>query len=518
VLSSISALKDILLDVASTFDLSESKMLDAESRDSLEMFKWYTGDEFAAAFPQDQIDSWFAGFGTDLRLRIDVIDSAETLHVDAMSGRAKLNQLRQRIAKTQIDHIDVRAMIGKEHLTQVLSVQLGAKLNALYFFAETFTSRLTLSRIQPLFDSGVLPSDGQAVIGVLFARGLTRSRYLTVLGLEDLDTSIFLQLPSPVRYRTKWAHSRLMRDANTIWQGSLSGIDPHYLEVVDVQPGLESISQRLLGLSEVLSILQFCVSVTARSDSTITAQVSRPGGTVLTIAPDASFVASSMAPSAVLGTPALQMFKWAFQGEDYDKIDLVRDLIDREVRGREGDPLPHVVQSATELLTSARAGYKALRSRALERYWKARQEAKDKVDAYVATARSNVDTLRADMLARAIQFFTAIVTFLAIGVFQPGLPRWLKAAGLIFSIVYIVLIGVFQWLPAWLDYYKLCGEAREAVDEYDVLSPSEREQLKARLSSGQRSEFVIWLIVCGGVYAAEFLGFLVLLVVLLARW
>lgn len=510
----VETLKGALLDMASAFDLSESTLPGHESRECLEVFKSYTGEGFRHAFPQDRIHRWFSHLGADLHLRIDTIDDDDSIEVGVNVGRSKLGTLYQKIMKNRIDRIEVRAVIAKRHMIAVLSREVGAQFNALYFFHDTLASRLTLTRIQPLFDSDVLPPNEHAIIGILCSPGLIWSRYLTIVGFQDFDSAEFLRSPASTRYQTKWNHARLMRDAITTWQDSLSAVDPHYLQVKSEKPGLEIIADRLLGLSEVLAIFQFCISVVSHEDGAITAQVTRPGGAVLKVAPGAVYSPLRTTVSATLGTPAFQLFRWAFQGEDYDKIDLVRDLIDREVRGRDGDLMRHLLQSSPDLLTSARAGFKVLRQQALDRYWKVRQEAKDKVDSYVATIRTRIDTIRKDMLTRAIQFFAAIAGFFGLSVLQPDLPSWIRALGVGFSIIYIVLIGLFQLLPALLDYRNLRGAGEDAVKGYDVLSPNERNAITSMLPSGWRNEFVVWLAACGVVYFVELIAFLVLLIAL----
>lgn len=312
-----------------------------------------------------------------------------------------------------------------------------------------------------------------------------------------------------------WGRIRAIRDANSTWHDSLSGLDPGFGQVEIIGTGMESVAYRLLGASDILSYLQFATSIVRRGDALI-ARFSKPGGVVWEVSVSQLY-SNADAPSTQVPTPAFQLLRWGYQGEDYDKIDIVRDRVDRELHGTQGELASHLIQSAPEIHLSARATYKALRERAFESFMKARQEAEAKVAAAVSGYRTNIDKLRTDMLTRVLQFFTAIAAFLAVSVLQPNLPNWIKAFGLGSAIIFVCLVIGFQLFPAYQDFRQQCAEANRMVDGYDNLLSTVRDQIKSSLPSGRWNVFTIWLALCTGVYLLELLGFAIALCVVLGH-
>lgn len=511
------ALETGLLDLAQAFGISAETLASYELREGMDFPKTYTGDDFERLFTPDRVTSWFSVFGRDLSLHIDVIDMDQVVDITSSTDvQASLQTVAEANMQYVLQRVSVTATLAKAHTTQVLGDELGVRLDALFFFSATFTDRLTLSGLQSLYTSKVLSPDCHAVIGIVFGSGMIRSRYLTVIGLRDLSRSDFLPLPSPSRRRPKWEHIRGIRDASMMWQDALGDADPNTFQVRVVQPGLETVALHLLGLSDLLSLLQFGTSLVQRDRETLLARFSKPGGTTWEVTTNTSHLVDSV-PGIGRYTPAYALFQWGYLGEDYDKIDIVRDLIDRELRGRDGDLVRHLLRATPDLLDSARATYKALRERAFERYMKQRQEAENTIALFVSARRADLDKLRTDMLTRVLQFFTAIAAFLTIGVFQPHLPRWIQGSGLASAMLYIGLIGGFQLLPAWLEFRKRRAEATEMVNSYDLLDPTMRSNLLKKIPSGKWSEFTIWLLLCGLVYVLEFVGFAITFLILLFK-
>lgn len=509
----INQIRAQLTDLETAFGKPKGTLPDWERDRELQITRVCSGEDFALHFTPDRVEPWFACLGDDLMLRITISDDEQghQRYLVNQHEREALQNALDHVNRYEVDQVSVVCILTKSHLTEHVSAILGAHLDGLFYFQSALESRINLKGVESLFGTDMLRLDRHVAIGVITSTGLLQGTYVTVIGLDDLISNDFEQFPS-VRARVQaWSNARALRDSSATWVGFLSEVDPLTFDVRQKRPGLGGIKSRMDYIADILALLQFCTSVTWADGQTIRATVARPSSTSMLIGPEGIQEVTELGNECDK-LASCRVFRWAFTAEDYDKVDIVRDLIEREVRGRRDNIAQHLRGVMPQLLEAARATYKAIRTRAFESYLQARDEAKRRVSNFVDSSQTSIDKLRTDMVNRALQFFAAIIAYLAVSVLQPGLPTRYKVIGLALGIVYIGLIGIFQMVPACLVYRKQRQDAEDAVSGFDILTPNERSKIISKLPTGFWTDFTKWFAACCAIYA---IGAFVLMVALL---
>lgn len=451
-------------------------------------------DEFPRLFPLSRVETWFSVLGEDLRIRIAVSDHPASYNLTS-SDYADISTLLQLLDRFDIEHIAVNVEVKKDHLRKWIADVAGVSIDALFFYPITLESRLNIRGIDALLREGALSPRKHSVICVLDSTGLLQNPYLTIVGVREQALRQIRTPPSRAVRERVWAASLGMRNTVAIWSAPLSDIAPDLFYVDEVQPGLESIRKAMTGICDALALLQFCSTVSEHSTLVI-ANVAQSGGGHIEMKSDAAYRST---PS-LLGSSPFRMYRWAFRGESYDKIDVVRDLMIRELRSISGDAVTHLIAASPQLLEAARASYRIVRKQAFESYLRSRDDAQAKVSVFMASTRDNIDKLRGAMLTRVLEFFAALIAYLTADVLKTNIPRSIKAIGVGLGLFYLVLIAIFQLYPAWRQNQKEHDEALQAVESHTELTPAERQRFVSRLPSGRRTEFTDWFWACVTVY------------------
>jgi len=452
---------------------------------------------FIDSFSHEQLEAWYAVFGDDLI--IDVSIEEHNAHEQiTCKDRSGLNHILDVISEFEIDIVDIQVTIKKEILkAKVRDYVHVPSIDALFFFEQTLVESLTLKRIQGMQEEGAFLPDQRTVIAVLTESGMLQGSLLTVFGLRSVSIEDFSSLPRIEPTVQAWHKALSLRDTTTIWATPLADIAPSTFQVVQIQVGLKATYEAMIGICNILSLLQFCVSVLEGDNKTWHVSIAHPGGPMIDISNNDLYrvsSTSSMSPSLY------RLYRWAFQAESYDKIDIVRELIRHEIRDREIEPLYRLMASGSALLESARANYKILRKQAFEAYLHSRQEAIEAIQSFIVSTRKDLDTLRKDILETTLRFSAGIIAFLAADVLKLDLTKFVIATGFGLGLIYLILAAIFQLFPLWQQYGEQYKEAVQIVNAHDELTLTERNRLIGQLPSRTWSTFTKWFLACAIAY------------------
>lgn len=343
---------------------------------------------------------------------------------------------------------------------------------------------------------------------MLTGSGILQSPLITIFG-QDASIEDFSRLPKIKPILRAWNRAHSLRDTNTIWAAPLADISPDAFQVTQIRPGLEASYETIRGICNILSLLQFCVSV-LEDDEKWHVSIARLGGPIIDVASNVSYRDSS---TSGLSPSLYRLYRWAFLAESYDKIDIVRELIQHEIRDRKDNPLQHLLASGSALLEGARANYKILRRKAFESYLHSREEAIEAVQTFVTSTRKDFDALRKGVLDTTLQFSIGIIAFLA-AILQFNLSKIVISVGFCLGLFYLVLTASFQLLPFWQQFRAQYNAARKTVDIHSELTLTERDRLLEQLPRGTWNSFTCWFWAGSAVYilwAIILIGFLIFL-------
>lgn len=509
---SFSTVYETLEDIAKTLDIQKDKLIKSESLTICSFVGFCTESKFLDSFSQDHLDTWFSVFGNDLTINI-AIDEHNVKQQITSKDRSGLHLILGVIDKLETEVIEIQVTIKKEVLkTKVRDSVQVPSVDAFFFFEETLRESLTLKHIQEMQKEGVFLPDQRTVIAVLTVSGMLQGPLLTVFGLKGVSKEDLSHLPKIEPTLRAWHNARSLRETTSLWAAPLVNTAPATFLVSQIHGGLEATCENLLGICDVLSLLQFCVSVREDDDNIWHLSIAHPGGPVIDMASDNLYHSNStsdMAPSWY------RLYRWAFQAESYDKIDIVRELIRHEFRSKEGMPLSLLLASGSELLEDARANYKIVRHRAFEAYLRSRQEAIEAVQSFMASTRKDLDTLRKDVLDTTLRFSAGIIAFLAANVLQLNLSKFVIAVGFGLGLLYLALAAFFQLLPLWQQYRAQLREAKQIVNAHSELTLIERARLIDMLPSSFWNKFTRWFFACTLAYMIWAIVLTCLLIVLL---
>lgn len=507
-----STVHDALENIASILDIQKDKLIKSESLTVCSFAGFCSESKFIDSFSQDLLDTWFSVFGNDLTINI-AIDEHNVQKQITWKDRSGLHLILDVIGKLEIDVIEVQVTIKKEVLKAKVkdSVQVPS-IDAFFFFEETLRESLTLKHIQEMQKEGVFLPDQRTVIAVLTVSGMLQGPLLTVFGLKGVSIEDLSPLPKIEPTLRAWHQARSLRETTSLWAAPLVSTAPATFLVSQIHGGLEATCENLLGICDVLSLLQFCVSIREGKDNIWHLSIAHPGGPVIDMASDNLYHSNStsdMAPSWY------RLYRWAFQAESYDKIDIVRELIRHEFRSNEGKPLSLLMASGSELLEDARANYKIVRHRAFEAYLRSRQEAIEAIQSFMASTRKDLDALRKDVLDTTLRFSAGIIAFLAANVLQLNLSKFVIAVGFGLGLFYLVFAAGFQLFPFWQEYRAQLREAKQIVNAHSELTLTERTRLISQLPSNTWDPFTKWFFACAIAYLIWAIVLVCLLIFLL---
>jgi hypothetical protein len=486
-----------LEDIANILDIQKDKLIKSESLTACTLVGFCTESTFLDSFSQDRLDAWFTLFGNDLTIDI-AIDEHTIRQRITLKDRSGLNLILDVIHEFEIEVIEIQVTIKKEVLkTRVRDSVHVSSIDAFFFFEETLRDSLTLKQIQEMQKEGVFLPDQHTVIAVLTASGILQGPLLTVFGLKGVSIEELSHLPKIEPTQHAWNRARSLRETTSLWAAPLATTAPTTFLVSQMHLGLEATYENLLGMCDVLSLLQFCVSVREDKNNLWHVSIAHPGGPVIDMASNNLYQSNStsdMAPSWY------RLYRWAFQAESYDKIDIVRELIRHEFRSKEGKPLSQLIPSGSELLEDARANYKIVRHRAFEAYLRSRQEAIEAIQSFMTSTQKDLETLRKDVLDTTLRFSAGIIAFLAANVLQLNLSKFVITVGFGLGLFYLVLAIGFQLFPFWQQYKAQLKEARQIVNAHSELTLAERTRLTDMLPSNFWNTFTKWFVACTVAY------------------
>lgn len=496
----LSGLEAHLHDIADAFVGSPQSVADQERIDLIRLIKSYSGEDYSSRFPAARVEEWLEYFGEDLSLSVTILDTGKTYTITKHS-KPELAELLKYLDRYEVAQLTASLDLRKVELIRQVGSMLGATPHAVFLSPTSLRKRCTLSGVEALYQAGVISVAQHTVVAVLDADGLLQSRLLTVVGMRGLYMEAGRPLVLPQTRGNAWERIRTWRDQNTFWDGMLSEIPPDAFQVRVVQSGLEAVRSAMLGLSDVLSILQLCAAV-APTNKHLDGIVVRNSGPSIHVPKDALFDAWDDTVPRVLTAP-FRTYRWVFLGEDEDKLDIVRDLMERELRAAPKNPLDHLLRSFGNLLDSSRASYATIRKKAFESYIRVRGEALASVDAFAVATQANIDKVRDDMLNRVLQFFAAVVAFVTVNVLKPDISRQLQVIGLLFVAIYVILIIIFQMLPSWWQYEEQRARVKNKVNAYAELSLGERRAILNKVPAEFWNSFSKWYFACLGMYVLE---------------
>ncbi len=502
---------EALEDIARILNIQQNTLIRSESPAICSFAGSCSESEFADSFSHEHLDTWYAVFDSDLIVDVSVEeqDAHEQITCQDRSG---LDHILDVIGNYEIDVVAIRVTIKKEFLkARIRNIVQVPSVDALFFFEQALRESVTLKHIQEMQKEGAFLPDRRTIIAVLTESGMLQSPLLTVFGLKGASIGDFSRLPKIEPAVRAWHTARSLRDTTAMWAAPLANVAPSTFQVEQIRGGLEAIYEALGGICNVMSFLQFCVSVHEGDDATWHTSIAHPGGPVIEIDSKILYHDNStpgMSPSLY------RLFRWAFLAESYDKIDIARELIRHEILDRTGDPLPHLMASGSALLEGARANYKILRQRAFEAYLRSRQEAIEAIQSFMTSTRKDLDQLRKDVLDTTLRFSAGIIAFLAANVLKLNLSKFVIAVGFGLGLFYLVLAAIFQLLPLWQQYQAQLKQAKQIVNAHDELTLTERTRLISQLPSRTWSTFTKWFLACSIVYiiwAAVLIGTLIFL-------
>jgi hypothetical protein len=360
-------------DLAGAMDISPTYLSQNEHLAECVLSSFCSGDEFVERFTYERVTAWYRALGTDLTIQFDTPEGQ--LVVSQLNYEDGLDKLHRMVEEIEVDRVSIDITVRKEDLRTRIAAYIGVPIDALFLFEETLLDRLTLDGVQVLLDHKVLSRERHTIVGILSGTGLLTSTYLTVVGLSDALSADFLQLRSPAYSERKWCHVQMLRDTIALWATPLKEIAPDMFVMEQQRQGLEKIHRALAGICDVLSILQFCVSVNSYDSKIWRATPTYPSSRIIDVASNVPYRDPSDSLTG-LAPAAYRLYRWAFSAENYDKINVVRDLLQRDIADSQADLLDRLIEAAPQLLESARANYKILRHKAFEAYLRSRQEAK----------------------------------------------------------------------------------------------------------------------------------------------
>ena len=509
-----STVYETLKNIADILDVQKDVLIKSESLAICSFVGSCSVSKFTDNFSPEHLKKWYSVLENDLIIDIS-IDEPDTHKRLTNQDQSEVKHIFDIIKRYEIDVIDIRVTIKKEFLkANIKDIIHIPSIDALFFFERNLVESLTFKGIQNMQKQGVFLPDQSTTIAVLTEVGILQSPLLTVFGLSNSSSiekfSHLLKMEPAIR---AWHKARSLRDSTTIWAAPLAEIAPVTFQVTPIYAGLKATYEAMLGVSNVLSLLQFCVSIHLGDAKNWHVSITHPGGPVFDIDCDTLYQDSS---TSGLASPWYRLYKWAFLAESYDKIDIVRELIQREIHDKKSNPLPQLMELGPILLEGARANYKILRHQAFEAYLRSRQEAIEAVQTFVISIRKDLDALRKDVLDTTLRFSAGIIAFLAANVLKLELSRIVIAVGFGLGLFYLVLAAIFQLLPLWQQYNIQLREAKQIVETHNELSLAERKRFIDQLPKRNwNSSFTKWFLACSFVYMLWAIALVAILIYLL---
>ncbi len=486
---------ETLENIASVLNIQKDILIKSEKLAECSFAMSCSDKEFADDFSPERLNTWYSALGSDLTISVSIEEHSTYEQITCLD-RSGLNRVLDVIDKFEIDVIEIRVTLKKEVLkARMIDILHIPAIDALFFFEKNLVDSLTLKSIQNMQKDGVFLANQPTIIAVLTGVGMLQSPLITVFGLKGISIEDLSQLPKRKPLLRAWEKAHSLRGSNTIWAAPLNDISPDAFQLTQVHVGLEATYETMRGFCNILSFLQFCVSVIA-DDEKWHASIARLGGPMIDIASNISYHDDS---SSGLSPSLYRLYRWAFMAESYDKIDIVRELIQHELRDRKDNHLQHLLVSESTLLEGARANYRILRRKAFEAYLHSRQEVLEVVQSFVISTRKDLDALRKDVLNTTLQFSVGIITFLA-AILQFNFSKLVITVGFSLGLFYLVLAAFFQLLPLWQQYQTQYDEAKKTVEIHNELTLTERDHLISQLPHRTGNSFTRWFWVSSIVY------------------
>jgi len=507
-----SAVYEALENIACVLEIQKNTLIKSESLALCTFAGSCSDDKFTDNFSQEHLDAWYSLFGNDLNIDvfIEELDTHEQITCNDQSG---LNNIKAVLDRYEIDVVDIRVTIKKEVLkSKVRDIVHVPSISALFFYESTLIESLTLKQIQALQNEGAFSPDQHTVIAILTGVGMLQGPLLTVFGQTGGTIEEISHLPKIEPTMRAWHKARSLRDTTTTWTAPLADIAPSTFQVEQIHAGLEATHNTMEGICNILSLLQFCVSVLEGESEIWHVAVAYPGGPIIDIASNLIYQADS---TPDISPSLYRLYRWAFLAESYDKIDIVRELLRHMIRRGETNLLSKLIASGSELLEEARANYKILRRQAFDAYLRSRQETIEAIHSFMTSTRKDLDTLRKDVLDTTLRFSAGIIAFLAANVLQLNLSIFVISVGFGLGIFYIILAIIFQLTPLWQQYIAQYSEAVQAVDAHSELTSTERSRFIGQLPNKRWNSFKKWFLVCFISYLVWALVLIILLISLL---
>lgn len=507
-----SAVHEALENMACVLEIQKDTLIRSESLTLCTFAGSCSDGKFTDNFSQEHLDAWYSLFGNDLIIDVS-IEEQDTHKQITCNDRSGLNNIKAVIDRYEIDVVDIRVTIKKEVLkTKIRDIVHVPSISALFFYERTLIESLTLKQIHALQNEGAFSPAQHTVIAILTGVGMLQGPLLTVFGQTGGTIEEISHLPKIESTARAWHKARSLRDTATTWTAPLADIAPSTFQVAQIYAGLEATHKTMEEICNILSLLQFCVSIREGDGEIWHAAVAYPGGPVIDIASNHTYQADSTSDIS----PSLhRLYRWAFLAESYDKIDIVRELLRRMIRGGETNLLTQLIASGSELLEEARANYKILRRQAFDAYFRSRRESIEAIQSFMTSTRKDLDTLRKDVLDTTLRFSAGIIAFLAANVLQLNLSIFVISVGFGLGLFYLVLAFFFQLIPLWQQYKAQYSEAIQAVGAHSELTLNERTRFISQLPNKRWNPFKKWFLLCFIAYLAWALVLIILLISLL---
>jgi hypothetical protein len=320
----------VLENIASIMNVQKDNLIRSETLVECSFARSCSVKTFTENFSHERLDAWYTALGSDLAIGISIEERDAFAHI-TYQDRSGLDLILDVIDAYEIDVIEVRVTLKKETLkARIKDILHVPSIDALFFFERNLVDSLTLRSIQDMQKEGVFLADQYTLIAVLTGSGILQSPLLTVFGLQDASIEDFSRLPKIKPILRAWNRAHSLRDTNTVWAAPLADISPDAFQVTQIRVGLSATYETIRGICNILSLLQFCVSVLEDGEKWHVS-IARLGGPVIDVASNISYRDSS---TSGLSPSLYRLYRWAFLAESYDKIDIVRELIQHEIRDR----------------------------------------------------------------------------------------------------------------------------------------------------------------------------------------
>lgn len=250
-----------LENIASVLNVPKDKLIKSETLAECSFARSCSSQMFTEKFSNERLEGWYSALGSDLTIGIS-IEERDTYEQITRQDWSGLKRILNIIDTYEIDLIEIRVTLKKEALkARIRDVLNAPSIDALFFFEQILVDSLTLKNIQDMQQKGIFLADQYTIIAVLTASGLLQSPFMTTFGLQDATIEDFSRLPKIKPIQRTWNRALSLRDTNTVWAAPLADISPDAFQVTQIHAGLEATYETMRGICNILSLLQFCVSV-----------------------------------------------------------------------------------------------------------------------------------------------------------------------------------------------------------------------------------------------------------------